>query len=314
VEGEKSIELLRKGDWVLARPEGEVGGTVSARRVEAVHVRVGVVVEVMLGGRGIRVTPDHPFYERSRGWVGAGTLHAGEEASLEDGGWLRVEGVRETGEEVPVYNLTVSDYHTYFVGSRSWGFAVWVHNASLEEYFAGLAKVTKPNPNLSPTRVTPGTYGLQSLVANQRELELFNQTLRELASSRFPGGNAYQRYLAKIEDAARKGVAPTLTHKEVNKAFNSVSENYLRRLRQNGLLAPGEAAELHHWNYNKTHFPLQIADPSNLYLVTGTQSEVDALHKAIHRATSASSHTTMGPIHPTHMIPVDSAHPYTPPM
>jgi hypothetical protein len=27
-----------------------------------------------------------------------------------------------------VYNLRVSDYHTYFVGCLDWGFSVWAHN------------------------------------------------------------------------------------------------------------------------------------------------------------------------------------------
>src|SRR5207302_1082184 len=28
-----------------------------------------------------------------------------------------------------VYNLRISDYHTYFVGCEEWGFSVWAHNA-----------------------------------------------------------------------------------------------------------------------------------------------------------------------------------------
>ena len=31
-----------------------------------------------------------------------------------------------------VYNLRVADYHTYFVGSREWGFSVWAHHANYE--------------------------------------------------------------------------------------------------------------------------------------------------------------------------------------
>jgi hypothetical protein len=174
-------------------------------------------------------------------------------------------------------------------------------------------KPVRPNPNLSPTKVTPDMYGLKSVAENQKALELYNQTLRELAASKFPGGNAYQRYLQKIEDASKRGVAPEFTHKEVNDAFKSVSENYQRRLRSNGLLGADEAAELHHWNFNKTDFPGQIADPRNLYLIKGTQAEVDALHKTIHQATSGSSHIWKGPVHPDHVIPLQPLSPYTPP-
>jgi hypothetical protein len=48
-----------------------------------------------------------------------------------------------------------------------------------------------PNPNLSPTRVTPEIFGLKSVAENQKALELYNQTLRELTGSKFPGGNTY---------------------------------------------------------------------------------------------------------------------------
>jgi hypothetical protein len=36
--------------------------------------------------------------------------------------------VRDSGEDAPVYNLRIADYHTYFVGADDWGFSVWAHN------------------------------------------------------------------------------------------------------------------------------------------------------------------------------------------
>jgi RHS repeat-associated protein len=138
-QGEAAIETLRKGDWVVARPEGDVGEAVAPCRIEAVHVREGKVIRIGAASQVFRVTPDHPIYARGRGWVAAGSLREGDELSGEDGGWLRVEGVRDAGEVERVYNLTVADYHTYFVGSRAWGFAVWVHNAS-SAYLDALAK------------------------------------------------------------------------------------------------------------------------------------------------------------------------------
>lgn len=49
--------------------------------------------------------------------------------SSHDGRWIAVEDLFDTGEYETVYNLRVSDYHTYFVGSLEWGFTVWSHNA-----------------------------------------------------------------------------------------------------------------------------------------------------------------------------------------
>lgn len=62
--------------------------------------------------------------------------HVGLEASAKaepqqathDGQWVAVEAVTDLNEVATVYNLRVSEYHTYFVGSREWGFSVWAHN------------------------------------------------------------------------------------------------------------------------------------------------------------------------------------------
>jgi hypothetical protein len=48
-----------------------------------------------------------------------------------------VEAVRNLGEEAPVYNLRVADYHTYFVGRSKWGFSVWAHNTSCDAEILG---------------------------------------------------------------------------------------------------------------------------------------------------------------------------------
>jgi hypothetical protein len=31
---------------------------------------------------------------------------------------------------VPVHNLRIADYHTYFVGNQEWGFSIWAHNTN----------------------------------------------------------------------------------------------------------------------------------------------------------------------------------------
>jgi hypothetical protein len=41
---------------------------------------------------------------------------------------VAVEECYDTGEYERVYNLKVSDFHTYFVGCDEWGFSVWAHN------------------------------------------------------------------------------------------------------------------------------------------------------------------------------------------
>lgn len=81
------------------------------------------------GGRVILTTAEHPFYAQGKGWVAAGELEVGDRlAGEERGSWLTVTQLRSTSREVPVYNMRVADYHTYFVGDQDWGFAVWSHN------------------------------------------------------------------------------------------------------------------------------------------------------------------------------------------
>jgi hypothetical protein len=68
----------------------------------------------------------------SKGWICARELKAGDGLSCHDGQWVTVEAVTDLKEVATVYNLRVSDYHTYFVGSREWGFSVWAHNSCFE--------------------------------------------------------------------------------------------------------------------------------------------------------------------------------------
>ena len=77
----------------------------------------------------IRTTVEHPFYVQGKGWRCTGELQPGDVLRSHDGQWLPVEEVIDNGEQSVVYNLRVSDYHTYFVGSAEWGFSVWAHNA-----------------------------------------------------------------------------------------------------------------------------------------------------------------------------------------
>jgi len=128
-DGEKPIEEIRPGDYVLSRHEGDVDGSIGGKPVEECFVRQGDVVEVRVGGRVVRTTQEHPFYVEGRGWTAAGDLRAGDRLATHDGRWVAVEGVVDTGRVETVYNMRVADYHTYFVGRGEWGFALWVHNS-----------------------------------------------------------------------------------------------------------------------------------------------------------------------------------------
>ena len=63
-----------------------------------------------------------------KGWQAAAELAPGDYLSSHNGQWVRLDEVCTTDENVPVYNIQVADYHTYFVGSSEWGFSIWAHN------------------------------------------------------------------------------------------------------------------------------------------------------------------------------------------
>jgi len=82
--------------------------------------------------RIIETTHEHPFYVKDKGWTPVNQIKPGDLLRTENG-WVEVKKVMDTGRTEIVYNLRVEDYHTYFVGSEEWGFAVWAHNTCLLE-------------------------------------------------------------------------------------------------------------------------------------------------------------------------------------
>ena len=135
-DGEKPIEELAAGDYVLARDERNVEGELQPKLVEKRLHGHADIVELHVGGRVIRTTDAHPFFVQGRGWTPAIELRPHDKLSTDHRDWVEVEQVVRTEEAEPVYNLRVSDHRTYFVGSEKWGFAVWAHNSYGDEFIA----------------------------------------------------------------------------------------------------------------------------------------------------------------------------------
>lgn len=114
---------------MLATPEDDSNGPVEARRVEAVFQREAEILHLHFADQVIRTTEEHPFYVYAKGWVDAKYLKVGDYCKGHDGRWTMLADRLETGEREVVYNFRVADYHTYYVGKRSWGFSIWAHNA-----------------------------------------------------------------------------------------------------------------------------------------------------------------------------------------
>ncbi|VTR96950.1 polymorphic toxin-type HINT domain-containing protein [Tuwongella immobilis] len=82
-----------------------------------------------MAGQLIETIAEHPFWVVGRGWTPVWELTIGDSLTTITGETVSVEGVHETDRRETVYNLRVSDFHTYFVGCDEWGFSVWAHNA-----------------------------------------------------------------------------------------------------------------------------------------------------------------------------------------
>ena len=126
--GSKRIEQLRVGDQVISKPDWNANGAVRVQTVEEVFRLQAPILKLRIGGQTIETTAEHPFYVDGKGWTDGCDLKIGDQLIGSDGTLTPVESVDFTGEIKPVYNLRVSQDHTYFVGSATWGFSVWVHN------------------------------------------------------------------------------------------------------------------------------------------------------------------------------------------
>ena len=131
-DGYKAIARIRVGDRVFAKDE-----TSGATGYKPVTARYGnpyqetVYIEVSDGLGKIQTLVSnriHPFYSGGK-WIKAEDLKVGSRLFAENGAEQTVQSVTVKPEPLQAYNLTVADWHTYFVkGDKAETEGVWVHN------------------------------------------------------------------------------------------------------------------------------------------------------------------------------------------
>ena len=132
-DGYKAIARIRVGDRVFAKDEasGETGYKPVTARYGNPHQET-VYIEVSDGLGKIQTLVSnriHPFYSDGK-WIKAEDLKAGSRLFAENGAEQTVQSVTVKPEPLQAYNLTVADWHTYFVkGDKAETEGVWVHNA-----------------------------------------------------------------------------------------------------------------------------------------------------------------------------------------
>jgi hypothetical protein len=68
-------------------------------------------------------------------WVDAAELQAGDRLLNDDASWAEVVSVKVEDKALKAYNLTVADFHTYFVTADEKAAPVWVHNNCFDQVF-----------------------------------------------------------------------------------------------------------------------------------------------------------------------------------
>ncbi|NWJ95890.1 MAG: hypothetical protein HXX20_08920 [Chloroflexi bacterium] len=121
--GEKPIGEVQVGEQVLAY--NEASGTNGNYTVQAVLVNNDPAeVFLTIDGEKIETTPEHPWYTEDKGWVNAGELRIGEHIRKANGSSGEVQSLEFVRKPKVMYNLTVEQAHTFFVGEQQW----LVHN------------------------------------------------------------------------------------------------------------------------------------------------------------------------------------------
>ena len=131
-DGYKAIAHIRVGDRVFAKDE--TSGAMGYKPVTAQYgnpYQETVYIEVSDGLGKIQTLVSnriHPFYSDGK-WIKAEDLKAGSRLFAENGAGQTVQSVTVKQEPLQAYNLTVADWHTYFVkGDKAETEGVWVHN------------------------------------------------------------------------------------------------------------------------------------------------------------------------------------------
>ena len=123
--GEKNIEAIKVGDKVLSK--NEETGEVAYKEVTATfNHETDEIYKIHVGGQTIESTFNHPFYVKDKGWTFVKDLKPGDLLVQSDGNTLKIESIELEYKQVTVYNMTVDEFHTYFVSDLG----IWVHNTN----------------------------------------------------------------------------------------------------------------------------------------------------------------------------------------
>ncbi len=121
--GPVAIETLRKGDMVYSRSDLSFGSKPQnivdrTSRVAPGYHRITTEFGV------IEASYNHPFWVQGKGWVDAENLKEWDAVAALKGGDILIKNNEYIEEETRVFNFTIANTYSYFVGDGG----LWVHN------------------------------------------------------------------------------------------------------------------------------------------------------------------------------------------
>lgn len=162
----------------------------------------------------------------------------------------------------------------------------------------GQGGVMLMNRGLQPNDFPNNGFRGSTIAEDPTHLRLWMAAERQLVAS--PRNNAYKRWLTAVRD----GSVHSWSSEELGKVYSAMWDKYKVLARAEGI----DVATIHHWNYNKSNFPLQVVDPRNLMPIYGQNLMRGGYHPAhqggIHPLTT-SGHPTNDPVAPIHIKPLE---------
>ena len=103
-----------------------------------------LIVYLIIDGELIVTTPEHPFFTDTLMQIPAGNLLVGDRIWQNGAGYGVVEAVLFVSQPQVMYNLTVDQAHTFFVGDGGWlvhNTCKWLGEGKAPRYGIGLAQL-----------------------------------------------------------------------------------------------------------------------------------------------------------------------------
>ena len=148
-EGDKAIEDILIGDLIWAYDDST--GMIALKEVIKLHrYKREAIYKIYANNNIIETTSDHPFYVDSI-YIEAKHLQPKNQLLSKSGITIEIDSIVIIEGERDVYNFTVNDFHTYFVGIDG----ILVHNDPCDE----IMKLKNTNPALFKERLQAFRWG-----------------------------------------------------------------------------------------------------------------------------------------------------------